>query len=541
MTPDKVIKRVGDLKGERGLWESHWQDLADYIIPRKNEIVTKNVAKGRKKGEFLFDNTAMVSCELLSGALHGLLTNPSQIWFELSTGNPEMDNNEEVMLFLQRLGKRMHEVLNNTNFQTEIHEVYLDLVCFGTAAMSIEEDKEKVVLFNSKNLADIFIAENNKGVIDEVYRCFEWDARKIISEFAKGVDEMDEMALTDAVGKSVARAYKVGDNRKFKVIHGVYKEHLTKKKALAYISQYILEEDKFELRSGGFRQMPYVVPRWTKVTGETYGRSPGMNALPEAKTLNAMTKAVLKGAQKTVDPPMQAPDDGLVRPTIARPGSISYYRAGSKDRIEPIFTNVRIDLGVELTRDRQNRVREAFFVDQLQLIQGPQMTATEVNRRTEERMRLLGPMLGRQHSELLRPMIDRLLDIMVRRNMIEDMPEILADSDLQVQYSSTIARSQKIDQGQNLLRAFEASAPFIEAVPTALDMIDPDKVIKENWKIYGAPVEVLRSAQAIGELRKARQQAQQAAMKRQQDLDNTDQAAKLAPIAAQEGQQQQEE
>ena len=35
--------------------------------------------------------------------------------------------------------------------------------------------------------------------------------------------------------------------------------------------------------------------------------------------------------------------------------------------------------------------------------QGPQMTATEVIQRNEEKMRLLGPVLGRLQSELLKP------------------------------------------------------------------------------------------------------------------------------------------
>jgi hypothetical protein len=39
------------------------------------------------------------------------------------------------------------------------------------------------------------------------------------------------------------------------------------------------------------------------------------------------------------------------------------------------------------------------------------MTATEVIQRNEEKMRLLGPVLGRLQSELLKPLIDRVFNI----------------------------------------------------------------------------------------------------------------------------------
>ncbi|RMF55082.1 hypothetical protein D6745_03205 [Candidatus Woesearchaeota archaeon] len=530
LNASQIISKAKKLKQERAVWESHWQDLADYILPRKNDIITRNKVKGRKKGEFLFDNTGMVACELLAGALHGLLTSPNQVWFDLTTGDRLLDNDPEVLSFLQDLRDQMHMILNNSNFQTEIHEVYLDLVCFGTAVMVILEDEDKIVRFSAKSLADVYVEENNLGIIESAYRTFRWDARTIVQEFAKGVDESDEAKLEELVGKEVLRCFKKGDKKKFEIIHAVYREDLTKNKVKPFISQYILVDTKKVLKEDGFRTFPYVVPRWTKVSGEIYGRGPGMNALPEVKTVNAMTKAVLKAAQKTVDPPLQMPDDGFVSPKINKPGSISYYRAGSRDRIEPIFPNLRVDVGIELTRDRQARIREAFFVDQLQLNRGPQMTATEVNARTEERMRLLGPLLGRQQNELLRPLIDRLLDIMIARDLVnvDNVPPALQGQKLNVVYSSPIARAQRIDQGQSLLRAFQASAPFLQLDQSAVDNIDVDAVIKETWKIYGAPQNVLRTEDEIDNIRKQRAEAQQQMIEKAQATQETQQAIEAA-------------
>jgi hypothetical protein len=60
-----------------------------------------------------------------------------------------------------------------------------------------------------------------------------------------------------------------------------------------------------------------------------------------------------------------------------------------------------------MEEQRRNAIRDTFYVNQLMMQNGPQMTATEVVQRNEEKMRLLGPVLGRLQSELLRPLIDR--------------------------------------------------------------------------------------------------------------------------------------
>lgn len=532
LTPEQLYQRFKTLRGERHLWESHWQELYDYILPRKNEILTENKIKGRKKGQFLFNNTGMNACELLAGSLHSMLTNSATVWFELSTGRDEIDDLDDVREYLQNLTREMHMLLNNTNFQTEVHEHYLDLCCAGTAAMYMEDTMDsEVVHFHSIYLPEIYVAENNRGDIEEAHRKFEWDAKQIIQEFYPELAEKSEEEIAKVLTRDIAKSFKNGDRRKYEILHSVYRSSYRDEVNQPFTSQYMLAQENSlkELRSGGFRTFPYLVTRWTKVSGETYGRSPGMNALPEIKTVNAMTKAIIKGAQKTVDPPVQVPDDGFIKPKSTAPGAILYYRAGSQDRIQPVFNDTRLDIGVEIMRDRENRIRESFFVDQLQLNIGPQMTATEVERRVEERNRFLGPVVGRQHHEFLRRLIERLFDIMIRRDLLPPAPEILAGTDLSVRYSSSIARAQRVFEGENLLRAFEASSPFIAQDPTGLDMIDVDKVVKEQWRIFGAPQKVLRSSDEVEMIREARAEAQAQALEQQQGMQESEQIKNIAP------------
>lgn len=508
-TVKQVKERLTRLRADRVLWENQWQEVADYMLPNRNTI-TNFKSPGQKRSVNVLDSTGIQSNELLAGALHGLLTNPNAEWFELTTGILALDRDDEVRKWMQLTTRSIHNVLNNSNFQTEIHELYLDLCAFGTGNTLIEEDDVDVVRFSTRFIGEFFIEENENGVVDQLYREFRWDAAKIIAVFGDKV-----------VGKKVRDSFDKQDMQKFCIVHAVYPRFLVNRNhrsPFKFVSQYLLIDEDIELKDGGFRDFPYVVPRWTKASGETYGRSPAMNALPEVKTLNKMTETVLIGAQKVVDPPLQLPDDGFIMPIVTTPGGLNYYRSGTNDVIKPVFNESRIDFGYQAMEDGRKRVRAAFYVDQLQLQQGPQMTATEVLQRTEEKMRLLGPMLGRQQSELLRPMVDRVFAIMLAKGIIDPktIPQALRGRNLNVKYSSLIAKSQRVAEGQNILRTMQAITPFVNMNQQVADNFDGDAAVKAIGEIFGFPQELIRGKKEVAGMRQARAEAQQQMLQQQQ-------------------------
>ena len=528
MDAEKIINKVGYLKTERANFETHWQEIADYILPRKNDIIDTKYP-GVKRNFQVLDNTGMQSCELLAGALHSMLTNPTGYWFELMTGESEIDKRDDARKWFQETTSIMHDVFNQSNFQTEVHETYLDLAGFGTAPLFIADDMENVVNFEARFLKEVFICENNKGLVDEVYREFEWDVKKIIQEFFD-IEEM-KAKMPDRLKKCVEdNKYEV----KFKIIHAVYpmKMYGDYNSDFKFCSKYILIDDKFELRKDFYYENPWIVPRWSKASGEVYGRSPGMTALPEVKTVNLMTETMIIGAQKTIDPPIMMPDQGFILPIKTKPGSINYRRSGSRDeRIEPIFDNLRIDFGFPLIESHTKRIREAFFVDQLQLGSGPQMTATEVNQRTEEKMRLLAPMLGRMHFEFLRPLVDRVFGILSRKNLLPAPPRVLQGKELKVRYSSAIAKIQRMSEANNIMRVMSAVSPFVQMDQTTLDNFNGDAAIRGIAQMYSFPQDWLNDQDQVEEIRAQRAEQQQKAMEMQMQEAQAKAAGAAAPMA----------
>ena len=516
-----LLKRFDRLKSQRQNWESHWQEVADYMQPRKADV-TKSRSKGDKRTELIFDSSPLQSVELLSASLHGMLTNPSTPWFSLKFKNEDMEGEDEAKLWLESATEVMYSAFNQSNFQQEIFELYHDLITFGTAAMFIEEDDEDNLKFSTRHINEIYISENEKGRIDTVFRKFRISARAAIRKFGN-------------VSNNIAVIAKKDPYEEVEILHAVYpRDDYNPKKQdtenMQFESIYLDADSGEELSVSGFREFPFVVPRYLKASHEIYGRSPAMTALPDVKMLNEMSKTIIKSAQKQVDPPLLVPDDGFLLPVRTVPGGLNFYRAGTRDRIEPLNIGANNTLGLNMEEQRRNSIRNAFYVNQLQMQDGPQMTATEVIQRNEEKMRLLGPVLGRLQSELLKPLIDRSFAILMRKNLFPNPPEFLSGQDIEIEYVSPLAKAQKSTELSSIMRAVEILGSLSNVAPV-FDHINMDKLVRHLTSIVGVPQKILKpQAELNAERQEAAAQAEQ--QQQMQQMQQVAQAGRdIAPLA----------
>ena len=517
-----IMARFDRLKTGRQNWETHWQEVADYMQPRKADV-TRTRSKGDKRTELIFDSSPIQAVELLAASLHGMLTNPSTPWFSLRYKDEGLDSDDEAKLWLEGVTDTMYTAFNRSNFQQEIFELYHDLITFGTAAMFIEEDQNDLLKFSTRHINEIYITENDKGRIDTVYRKFKITLRAAAQQFGNNLSE-------EARNKVEKDPFDEID-----ILHAVYPRqdfnpNKKDKQNMEFESVYVEYKNGNELSVGGFMEFPFVVPRYLKASHEIYGRSPAMTALPDVKMLNEMSKTTIKAAQKQVDPPLLVPDDGFLLPVRTVPGGLNFYRSGTRDRIEPLNIGANNPLGLNMEEQRRTAIRNVFYVDQLLLQQGPQMTATEVIQRNEEKMRLLGPVLGRLQSELLKPMIDRCFAILLRNNQFAQAPEFLSGQDIEIEYVSPLAKAQKSTELTSITRAIEILGSLANVAPV-FDYINFDALVKHVADLVGVPQKVLKLQSQVNAEREQQAQLaeQQAQMQQMQQV--ADAGGKIAPLA----------
>ena len=508
-----IKKRLDRLGQERGTWEVNWQEILDYVMPRKADVVTLRT-RGEKRTEVLFDSTAITANNLLAASLQGTLTSPSLPWFSIKLRDEELNEDRDVQLWLEDTARRMYDTFNETNFNTEVHEMYLDLCSIGTAALFVEEGSNGFdtdgIHFNCLHIAEYYIQESIDGKVDTLYRKYKLTARQAVQEFG-----------FDNVGEKIQTASKERPDHKFNFIHAVEPtadyERSTGKSAtkLKFHSCHVCEEDKMVVRTGGYNEFPYLVPRWSKATGEIFGRSPSFNALPDIKTLNKAVEIGLKAWAKAIDPPLLVQDDGVIGRVRMTPAGITVIRNDGAVKPLQIGTNWQItDLKENQLR---TAIRQAYYSDQLQLQEGPQMTATEVQVRYELMQRLLGPTLGRFQSEFLNPLIERVFGIMYRAGALLKEPDIIQGTKIDVEYLGPLARSQRMEESVAIERLYSLAMNIAQIDPAIMDNIDHDEAVRLRGKLLGVPKTVLRGKDDVDNMRTMRaEQAQMAQMAQEQ-------------------------
>lgn len=525
----EVVSRWDKLKGVRGIWESHWQDVADFVMPGRTGFNT-TIVKGEKRHQLIYDGTAPWALGELAAALHGMLTSPFNKWFLLATSDPKLMQERDVRIYLEKCEESLFAGFNSAeaDFNSQAHELYQDLAGLGTGVMDMEETPgvDPGFRFWTRSLGECCIAENAAGRIDTLYRKFPMSARAAYQQWG------------DAVGPKLYKLMMEEPDRDVMIIHEVRPRvdrdmdrwDVTNK---PFSSIYVSAEDNWLISESGFDEFPHLVPRWTKAAGETYGRSPAMTCLPDIKMLNKMWETIIKAGQKVLDPPLMVPDDGFFLPIRTTPAGINFYRTGMSkdDRIIPLETRGNIPVGLDMADRRMEHVLRCFYQDRLKLQKEKiEMTRYEAQERAQENLRAMSPIVGRLQIEFMNPLVERAFRIQEKQGRLPQPPDILLErgASLNIVYVSPMARAQRISEADSLQSAMALLAPLIQASPEMMDNFDGDAIARSTKDWFGFPEKLMNSQSKVRQARQARAEM----MAREQERADAETAGKVAPQLA---------
>jgi len=525
---EEKVKEFNQLKSERGNFENLWQEVTHYCVPRKAIIMTKK-ALGSELPTDIYDSTARTSSQVMAAGLHSYLTNPSTKWFALRIQDEEIMKAEGVAEWLKECEERIYDALNSSNFSHQVFEIYRDLGITGTPCLYEEEDEETLIRFYARPINEIFIIENEREKVEELFRYFQFTAKQAYELFGENA------------GENVKKTLENNPNKKLDFLHWVGKRderEAGKKDAenKPYASVWIEYSTKHKCKEGGYDEFPFFVPRFEKNSGEKYGYSPAINVLPNIRMVNRMKKDILESAEKMIKPPLDAPDDGYVMPIDTSPDAVNYHDASVVDkdhRIKALLpdTTRAIPITQEMINEEKEEIKRAFFVDLfLMLTERPKMTATEVMQRVNEKMLILSPVLGRLMSELLDPMITRTFNILMRIGRLPEPPAELQGKDYVIEYISPLAKAQKAYENQSYQQFLGIMREIAEMAPEVLDIIKIDEIGREYADIQGISPKVLRDDDEVQRIRSERAELQEAQQKAEDAMKLVDAYQKIASV-----------
>lgn len=510
MTTEQIVELFKKLQSDRFTIESHWQELAERFLPIKANVTSQRTP-GSKMPTTNYDSTAMDSLLIFAAGLHSYLTNPSSRWFELGVQEKALKDNKNVREWLQECQDIIFRTFNNSNFNQQIHETYIDFGCFGTACLYEEEDVLQNVRFYARPPAECYIMENEREIIDSNIRKCTYTVRQA---YMKWGDNCGEKIL------GMVKANKW--NEKVQIIHSTMPrfnrdDSKADAKNMAWESKYIEADKQHLLSESGYPEFPYFIPRQHKISGEEWGYSQSMVALPDVKTLNSMSKTILKAAQKQVDPPIVVPDDGFTLPFNYTPGAINVKRSGTTDEIDILAAELKgnLPIGLEMEEQRRQQIRRIMFVDLFMTLAklDKEMTATEVIERVNEKMLILGPILGRLMNELLDPLIHRTFAILLRSQKLPPLPAELLNQDgtskdYTITYISPLAKAQRMAELKSINDFLIQVSTINSIAPWAIDNLDVDAIVRRLADISNLSVDLINSTEMVQQIRQQREQTE---------------------------------
>ncbi|WP_298922738.1 portal protein [uncultured Bosea sp.] len=518
-----ILTRHDELKAIRQPVERQWREIAQLMCPEQEDMFTGNSRTNPAYDE-LYDATTMQAAEAFSGGIYGQMTNPANNWFEFGLEDTELASYYPVKSWLWRQSRKAYGTfaVARSKFYSEAPGWFGDLGIFGMGTLYSEEIVGAGRFLDPAiPLGESFIDVDAEGDVDTFHRAFRLTGRQAKQKFPE----------LEALGSQV------NDRTTYEFIHAVcpnpaYDARRIGLAGKAFLSVYVSPQLKSFIRTGGYHRMPYHVVMWKRRPGRVYPVGPGHIARPEAAMLNEMERTHIVAAQFAADPTILAHDEDTFSPADRFPGAVIYGQVNERGQplAQPLNTGANLQLSLEMSKERRDAIRQAFYFSVMQLVNRPQMTATEFLGFQEEYLRQMGPNLGRIQSQGLAPLIARRYDILAQAGQIDPPPPELENQPLQIEYTSPLAKMQKAGEAKATLQYVTGMQQVAAATQDigVMDNIDGDAVAAILHEAMGPPPSARRDPAAVAKLRE--QRAQLAAQREQ--LAQAGQAAEVSATNA---------
>ena len=118
-------------------FRSLYQEVADYMLPRENQITTKTTP-GEDKSKKIYDPTAMLDLQDMVSGLSAAFFPAGQQAFGLTVKDRRIGNIDRVKRYLALAAQITHDNLFESNFMLQLNETLSELIGFGTGCLFSE-------------------------------------------------------------------------------------------------------------------------------------------------------------------------------------------------------------------------------------------------------------------------------------------------------------------------------------------------------------------------------------------------------------------
>lgn len=516
-------------------WESMLEQAYRYALPNKNTFWERR--PGDERNLDIWDATAVDGLQTFASNMQALLIPPFRRWARLVAGrNIKEEDVESVNRQLQGIMEFFFTKLDSSNFALVANESFQEMgISLGTMLINEGNDQEPFE-FVSVPITQIAAEAGKNGRLDNFWRTLEIPVEDIKKYWPHAVFLPETINLL-----------KTAPSTPVKVIEGTieYPFNPPGERIFYYVQ---MESNKYDIVKEFRKFNPWIGFRWSRSSGEVYGRGPILSALPFIREVNQLTEFKTVSAKFQAYPVYTAPSTGLINPytLVIEPGSIIPIEPNFIDsppiRPIPLAGNPEI-LDNDIVR-LQAAISKILFSDPLGPVGGPNQTATEISIRQQNWVRKSGAAFGRLTVEFIKPIIEKGLSILWERGLISGLktsdgekPLLLDGNFIDIDYKSPLIDIQNADD----LQSFQNWAAQLEGLFGKFGLVPMDGTKIPGWlaEKNNVDLELLRSAgEFVPEMEEFKQQIiQQIAPQQQAGQQPSAQPGQQQPGQQQPGQQ----
>jgi hypothetical protein len=533
-SPAELIERGDRAFTRQGNWLHLCQAIAELFYPERADF-TVQTTPGDERYWDIFDEEPMLLRRDLANQIGAQMRPRGSDWFKAKAYPRHLNKSENVRIWCEEATETMRDVMYaaGTNFTKAFSQSDNDYVAFGTSIMTHTYNRERTgLVFECLHPRDCAWEENSDGVIDVMHE-----------RMRRTMAQIDQLGFV--IPKEWMERYQKDVNTEVEVRRCVYPveyyqadgggkagangEGRRVPRMARFVVMYIAHDCKAELKtkSGAvpfFRTWPYLVRRWSTVSGEPFGRSPCTSvALATARMLNQAQLSVIESLEKLVNPPLLAPDDGIVGEVQIRANGITFYdptlEYGSRKPIEALEVG-RPDFGMEFAAERRAFLARAFLQNMIRFPQvTKKMTAYEASKIWDQYIAEAAPVyepMEQENSQLMEGVFERIMDAdgpagpeYGRWGGFAEPPEELmgayGSAEIKFEFETPLSEAHR---RRKLEKAIEANGYMQSRLALnagIVDLVDQDEMDGEALKAI-LPAKAIRKTEDVAAMREQKQQ-----------------------------------
>lgn len=504
----QLIRRASDAKSAS---DEIYREAVELTFPDRENWSKQKEGSDKNSGAS-WDSTPQVSVIRAANRLSSDFTPQFVPWFEIGLG-PAAEfmpdeafeaatgkDKETAKRELEAVTAVCQAVMNGPGFPTASNELYIDWH-YGQGGMQImpnDDPLDAPVLFGSMPLSHFYAYEGPNGKLD---RWFFWhtlrpDAVEV---------EWPDAKLTEGLRELIAQSESGSNTKPAKFCSVVYRDY--KEKGRPYRYEVFHENSKTfdRIVERTSRTPPFVTPRYAKLPGENRGRGPVLFALPDIRTANKIVEMTLRSAAIAVAGIYTVTENGVSGPVRIRPLAVMKVRSNGGPNgpsLQRLDTPQRIDFGNLLLETLHENIKKVIGDNSLPPEAGPIRTATEFVQRARELVSDQAGGLGRLYAEFIIPTIQRVVDILEQKQLLQTDGLIIDQFLIEVRMLSPLAKGEAMGEVENIVR-FVDMLKMLGGDEAAMLEIDIDKANAKLADLMNVPSEVRNTPEQKQALKKA--------------------------------------